>query len=202
MSDTAGDLAALGSAMVHEANGRRGALGASFAPLWQGAAAVGPARTAFAPPGDNLAAHVALERCQPGEVLCLASTAAGAAFGGWGEVVTRYALAQGVAALVTAIGVRDIDAIAALGFPVFGPSLTVQGTVKRSTGRQDVPVFIGAAVVRPGDWVVADADGVVVVGPQCLDAVLDRGRAKVRAEAEAFGAIEAGASTRAALGLP
>lgn len=202
MTDAARELAELGSAMAHEAHHRQGALGPDLGPLWQGASVVGRARTVFAPPGDNLAAHVALERCQPGDVLCLASTAAGRAFGCWGEVLARYAIARGVLGLVTNVGVRDVDALRDLGFPAFGVSHVVQGTVKRSQGRHDATVFLGAGVVRPGDWVVADADGVVAFGPAELEGVLERGRAKVAGETVAFEAIAAGSSTRSALGLP
>lgn len=202
MNDVAAALREVGTAMVGEANGCRGAAGPDIKPLWQGARLAGPARTAFIEPGDNLGAHVAVERCRPGEVLCLASTPAAGAYGGWGEVLARFAITCGATGLITNIGVRDLREIADLGFPVFGTSCTIQGTGKKSRGQHDVPVVLGRVVIRPGDWVVGDCDGVAVVARDRVEAVIDRARQKVAGERRALAEIANGATTRDALGLP
>lgn len=200
MSITA-DLLSLGSAMLHEARGRRGAIGMAIATRWPRATLCGPAYTVLARPGDNLAAHTALENCQPGEVLCISAPPAGAHFGAWGEVLARYAVARGVAGLLTTTGVRDIDQIAELGFPVFSASQAIQGTIKADPGRHQIPVAIGAAIVRPGDWIIGDADGVTVVPAADLRPCLEAARRKVANEERAFVAIDEGRSTREALGF-
>lgn len=131
--DPAAELLELGSAMIHEANGRRGALGPQVAALWPGARMAGRCRTVF----------VALERCRPGEILCVASTAAAGAFGG--EVLARYALAQGVAGLATSTAVRDVDQLAGLGFPAFGPASTTRA---RSSARPAVTTCRSCSAMR------------------------------------------------------
>lgn len=193
-------LLAAGSATVHEAQGRRGALGPSIRPVWKGAAAAGPCRTVALRIGDNRAVHIALEDVRPGEILVAAGVTA-ATFGFFGAILAEYALAQGVAGLVTNLGVRDVDSLERLGFPVFAPSVCIQGTIKRDPGRHQVPVVIGPSVIRPGDWIVGDVDGCVVVRADRVEDVGAAAEAKTAIEATAIDAIRAGASTRDALGL-
>lgn len=198
---TCGLLLEYGSAIVHEALGRRGALGPTIRPLWPGARVSGPCRTVEIAAGDNLGVHHAIEKLEQGEVLCV-GTAGSALYGAWGEIATLGALQRGAAGLVTACGVRDIEAIEELGFPVFGPGHSLQGTVKAHPGRQAVPVRIGAALVRTGDWVVCDSDGCVIVRASELETVIAAAASKVEAEQKVMAAIAKGASPRRALGLP
>lgn len=193
-------LLSTGSATVHEAQGRRGSLGASIHPVWPGAAAAGPCRTVALRIGDNRAVHIALEDARPGEILVAAGVTA-ATFGFFGAILAEYARVQGIVGLVTNLAVRDVDALERLGFPVFAPNVCIQGTVKRDPGRQQVPVVIGPSVIRPGDWIVADGDGCVVVRADRVEEIAGAAEAKMAAEARAIDAIRAGASTRDALGL-
>jgi 4-hydroxy-4-methyl-2-oxoglutarate aldolase len=195
-------LLELGSAIVHEAAGRRGALGPSIRPLWPGARVAGSVRTARLAPGDNLGAHVAVERAQPGEVLCI-GTSGEASFGFWGEVLSTFAMARGVAGLVTSFGVRDAAELARLRFPVFAGSHTVLGTIKRDSGHHDVPLRLGETLVRPNDWIVADVDGCTTVRGEQLERVLDAANAIVEKEARAISELRVGrTTTRAFFDLP
>jgi 4-hydroxy-4-methyl-2-oxoglutarate aldolase len=202
MSDDAirDELLALGAATLHEALGQRGWLGPSIVPAWPGARLAGRCRTVWIPPGDNLGVHLALERADAGELLCVATDGPWA-YGAWGEVLMRAARAAGVVGLVTSTGVRDVEQLAAAGFPVFARGRAIQGTTKREPGRQQVPVVLGAVLVNPGDWIVADADGAVVVPAGQLDAALAAARERVAKEDAAMARIDAGATTREALGI-
>lgn len=195
-------LLEFGSAIIHEAAGRRGALGTSIRPLWPGARVAGPVRTVRLAPADNLGAHVAVERAQPGEVLCI-SSAGQADWGFWGEVLSTFAMSRGVAGLVTSFGVRDARELEQLRFPAFTGSHTVLGTIKHDLGAHDVPVRIGEALVRPGDWIVADVDGCTTVRGDELDPVLAQAAATVEKENRAMDALRSGhATTREFFGLP
>jgi 4-hydroxy-4-methyl-2-oxoglutarate aldolase len=195
------ELLELGSAMLHEAAGRRGAVGQTIGAAWPGARVAGPCRTVRIAAGDNLGIHRAIDRCQAGEVLCV-SAPGPPVYGAFGEVVGRFALARGLAGVVLTTGVRDIEPLRELGLPVFAAGHAIQGTAKRDAGLIDGPVRIGAAVVRPGDWLVGDADGCVVIRAGERDTVTAAARAKVAAERTAIGRIEAGVASAAALGLP
>lgn len=197
-TDVAARLLQLGSATVHEALGRRGAIGPTIKPQWPGAAAAGPCRTVAVPAGDNLGIHLALESAVVGEMLVVGCPAS-AAFGFWGAILTEFAIARGVVALVASVGVRDVGAIEQLRFPVFAPTVSIQGTVKRDRGRHQVPVVVGQAVVRPGDWIVADRSGCVVVPAGELREAIEAAERKVVAEIEAVAAIRRGSTTREAL---
>jgi 4-hydroxy-4-methyl-2-oxoglutarate aldolase len=199
--DTA-KLLGFGSAIIHEAAGRRGALGPSIRPLWPGARVAGPVRTVRLAPGDNLGAHVAVERSRPGDVLCIASSGQ-TDWGFWGEVLSTFAMSRGVAGLVTSFGVRDARELEKLGFPAFSGAHTVLGTIKADLGVHDVPVRIGEALVRPGDWIVADVDGCATVRGAELGDVLARAAATVEKETLAMEGLRAGlTTTREFFGLP
>jgi 4-hydroxy-4-methyl-2-oxoglutarate aldolase len=198
--DLAKRLLYAGAATVHEAQDRRGSIGASVRPVWTGAAAAGPCRTVELPGGDNLAVHIALEEAQPGEILVVAGRTA-APFGFWGAILTEYALAQGVAGLVTNLAVRDVDAIERLRFPVFAAYVCLQGTTKADPGFHQVPVAVGDGVVLPADWIVADSDGCVVVSAATVEQVAAAAELKVAREADIIEAIRGGSSSRDALGL-
>jgi 4-hydroxy-4-methyl-2-oxoglutarate aldolase len=151
--------------------------------------------------GDNLAVHYALERAEEGEVICV-SAPGGGDFGIWGEITTECAIQRGVSALVTSCGVRDVEAIEALGFPVFARSHTIQGTIKRYAGKHEVPVRIGSAIIHHGDWIACDADGCVVIRAAYVEEVVSAAAEKAEVERQASAAIRTGTASREALGLP
>jgi 4-hydroxy-4-methyl-2-oxoglutarate aldolase len=157
-----GGLAALGTATVHEAIGRRGFAGPELRPIQQGTRLAGTAVTVSSHPGDNLMIHAAVEVCQEGDVLVVTSTAP-STHGVFGELLASSLMARGVRALVTDAGVRDTAELRAMGFAVWSRHVSCQGTVKASPGSVNVPVVLGNVVVSPGDVVCGDDDGVVVV---------------------------------------
>ena len=160
----------------------------------------GPVSPVRCSPGDNLAIHVAVTRAPSGSVL-VADMGGARDYGYWGEVLTTAAEARGIAGLVIDACVRDSDALAAHGFPVFSTGLALTGATKLRPGAIDLPVTVGDVAVEPGDWVVGDADGVVIVpGPE-LDAVLAAGRARADKEAALFETLRAGGTTVDAFGL-
>jgi 4-hydroxy-4-methyl-2-oxoglutarate aldolase len=152
-------------------------------PMWRGAAFACPALTVACAAGDNLAVHAAVAAARPGDVLAV-SLAGDPARGYWGEVLTTAAQAAGVAALVIDGAVRDVAAIERHRFPVFATGIALRGTAKAGPGSLRVPAALGDAIVRPGDWLAGDADGVVVIAAGDL--------ADCRAAAAARRAREAG----------
>ena len=155
-------LAALGTATVHEAIGRRGFAGPQLRPIQHGTRLAGTAVTVSSHPGDNLMIHAAVEVCREGDVLVVASTAP-STHGVFGELLASSLRARGVRALVTDAGVRDTAELREMGFAVWSQHVSCQGTVKASAGSVNVPVVLGQVVVNPGDVVCGDDDGVVVV---------------------------------------
>ena len=147
---------------IHEAMGRYGFVGAQIRPICQGARIAGSAITVLVHPGDNIMIHAAIALLEPGDVLVVASTApsTNALFG---ELMATSTAARGGIALVTDGAVRDIEAIRAMGFPVWSQHISCQGPMKVTPGWVNVPVVLGEQVVNPGDVVCADDDGVVVV---------------------------------------
>jgi 4-hydroxy-4-methyl-2-oxoglutarate aldolase len=179
--DVAEALGALGSATVHEAQGRQGFVGPQLRPIQQDVRLAGTAVTVSSHPGDNLMVHAAVELCQPGDVLVVTHTAP-STHGIFGELLATSLLARGVRALVTDAGVRDTAELRAMGFAVWSQHVSCEGTVKATAGSVNVPVVLGAQVVQPGDVVCADDDGVVVVPRAEAAAVLEQARQRTARE--------------------
>ncbi len=166
---------------------------------WPGAKLSGPAFTVQGAGGDNLALHHAVAAAPPGHVLF--ADVGGAAFGHWGEVLTVAAQHRQIAGLVIDGGVRDVDEMRQLGFPVFSRNNSVRGTRKLFGGALGVDIHIGGVPVRTGDLVVGDADGLVVVPRHRAAAVLDHADQRVRSESEIIAALRAGSTTLDLYGL-
>jgi 4-hydroxy-4-methyl-2-oxoglutarate aldolase len=197
--DTIARLAALDVATVHEAAGRTGDLDARIRPIQTGATIAGPAVTAACHPGDNLAIHRAVLAVRPGDVLVV--TAGGHVAGYWGEILAVAAQARGVAGVVIDGGCRDTAALRHRGFPVWSAGVAVHGTLKTVPGVVNEQVVVGGVVVRPGDYVLADDDGVVVVPAERVDEVLAAAEARRDKEASALGMLRDGATTFDVLGI-
>lgn len=170
-------LGGMGVATLHEAMGRVGLVDCQIRPLNAGQTAAGPAVTAHAHPGDNLALHVALHYAKPGDIL-VATAGDGCLCGSFGDLMGTLALARGIVALVTDGGVRDSAELRQMGLPVWARAITAQGTVKETLVAVNAPVVCGGTVVNPGDIVVADDDGVVVVPLGEAEEVLARAQAR------------------------
>ncbi len=161
---------------------------------WPGARLAAPAYPVHCRTGDNLAVHVALTRAPRGSALVV-DVGEERAFGYWGEVLTTLAMARGIAGLVIDGGVRDIDAVAGAGFPIFSAMIALRGAAKVAPGTIGATVEVGGVSVSGRDWVVGDADGVVIVPGNALDDVAAAGRARQEKEIMMFERLRAGAST-------
>jgi 4-hydroxy-4-methyl-2-oxoglutarate aldolase len=193
-------LRRLGAATIYEAQGAKGALDSGLKPLDPGSILVGPAFTVDARPADNLILHLAVQKARPGDVLVVDAKAFMEA-GPWGDVLTLQAMHKGIAGLVISGCVRDASAIVGLGFPVFCRGLSIKGTGKNQPGVLNAPLAIGGGVVHPGDIVVGDRDGLVVVPQDEVAAALENSLAREDKERAQRLAIERGTSTIELLGL-
>jgi 4-hydroxy-4-methyl-2-oxoglutarate aldolase len=165
------ELAELGTATVYEASGREGLIDADLHQLIPGARAAGPARTVRCGQGDNLMVHAVMDRAQPGDVLVLTMPEP-EPVALVGDLLVTQAKGRGVAALLVDAAVRDTEDLRELGVPIWARWIRVKGAVKTEVGEIDVPVEVGGATIRPGDTVVLDADGAVVVRAERVDEVL------------------------------
>jgi len=183
-----GALARFGVATVHEAIGRTGYLGPGIRPVHLGSRIGGTAVTVVCWPGDNLMIHAAVEQCRFGDVLVV-TTSSPSTDGAFGELLATALHHRGVRGLVTTGGVRDVAELHEMSFPVFCAAVSAQGTVKATPGAVNVPVSIAGQQVRPGDAVLADDDGVVVVPRSAVSSALAAAQAradKERASRAAF----------------
>lgn len=184
-------LGPIGTATVHEAIGRRCYLGVELRPIQQGVKVSGSAVTVLSHPGDNTMIHAAVELCQPGDILVVATTAP-STHGMFGDLLASSLMVRGVRGLVIDAGVRDTFDLRDMGFPVWARHIGIQGTVKATPGSCNVPVRIGDHVVHPGDVICADDDGVVSVPLAEASWALEQSEARLAKETETRAMLEAG----------
>lgn len=184
-------LAEFGVATVHEAMGRTGYLGPGLRPPYLGSRIGGTAVTVVCWPGDNMMIHAAVEQCQEGDILVVTTTSPNTD-GAFGELLATSLRSRGVRGLVTTGGVRDVAELHEMDFPVWSSAVSAQGTVKATAGAVNVPVTVGGQLIRPGDAIVADDDGVVVVARQDVDRALEGSQARIDKEAASREALRSG----------
>jgi 4-hydroxy-4-methyl-2-oxoglutarate aldolase len=185
------ELAELGTATVYEASGREGLVDLDLHQLIPGSRAAGPARTVRCGQGDNLMVHAAMDKAQPGDVLVLTMPEP-EPVALIGDLLVTQAKAKGVAALLVDAAVRDTEDLRELGVPIWARWIRVRGATKTEVGEIDEPVELGGATIRPGDTVVLDADGAVIVRQERKEEVLAASRARLEQEAVKRAKLQAG----------
>jgi 4-hydroxy-4-methyl-2-oxoglutarate aldolase len=184
----------IGSATVHEASGQKGVVNPAIKPIARGVRICGPAFTVQCHPKDNLMLHKALERAQPGDVL-VASVGGYHEAGYWGGLMATSAMARKLGGLAIDGCIRDSEEIVKMGFPIFCRGFCIRGTTKAVLGPINYPIIFGDVLVNPGDLILGDDDGMVVVARKECEAVLEKAIKRVEAEVKKTEQLEAGISS-------
>jgi 4-hydroxy-4-methyl-2-oxoglutarate aldolase len=184
-------LGAQGVATIHEAQGRSGLLRPYMRPIYPAARLAASAVTVLCQPGDNLMIHAAVEVCQPGDVLVVATTSE-STDGMFGELLATSCQAHGIAGLVIDAGVRDVAELTQMNFPVWARAVCAQGTVKASAGSVNIEMVCAGAVIHPGDVIVGDQDGVVVVKRETAAEIARHGATRIAREEKSRERLRAG----------
>ena len=193
-------LATFGVATIHEAQSRTGLMQSRLRPIFRGMRIAGTALTCEVSPGDNSSIHIAGDVAQPGDLLVVSPTSP-CDDGYFGELLATHMMARGVVALVIDAGVRDVADMTNMGFPVWSSAISARGTVKETPGNVQVPIVCAGVQVSPGDVVIGDDDGVVVVAREDALDVIAECRAREAKEQEYRELLEGGAGSMDVFGL-
>ena len=180
-----------GVATIHEAQGRAGLMRPYMRPIYPSARMAASAVTVSCQPGDNLMIHAAIEVCRPGDALVVATTSE-STDGMFGELLATSCRAHGIVGLVIDAGVRDVTDLTEMDFPVWSKAVSAQGTVKASPGSVNVEIVCAGAPIRPGDVIVGDQDGVVVVKRETAAEIARLGAARIEKEEKSRELLKAG----------
>lgn len=188
------EFSGLAAASIHEASGRKGYVDCAIKPIDKGVKVCGPALTVQCAPGDNIMLHKALERAQPGDVI-VASVGGGYDYGYFGSLMATSAVARKIGGLCIDGCIRDGAEIIKLGFPVFARGFCIRGTGKGTLGLVNYPLIFGGCPVFPGDMIIGDDDGLVVIKREDCQEVLEKTRNRVESEKVKAKTLQSGVSS-------